>query len=72
MMYDLVIRGGRIVDGTGSETFEADGWDPMLTSVTWHDVTTGLLGNCGDTSRQVILRDDEHTGACAGQVLPNS
>ncbi len=25
------------------------GWDPMLTSVTWHGVTTALLGNCGVT-----------------------
>ena len=24
-------------------------WDPMLTSVTWHGVTTALLGNCGLT-----------------------
>ena len=23
------------------------GWDPDLTSVTWHGVTTALLGNCG-------------------------
>ena len=25
------------------------GWDPLLTSVTWHGVTTVLLGNCGVT-----------------------
>ncbi len=25
------------------------GWDPMMTSVTWHGVTTALLGNCGVT-----------------------
>ena len=25
------------------------GWDPALTSVTWHGVTTALLGNCGVT-----------------------
>lgn len=25
------------------------GWDPMLTSVTWHGITTALLGNCGVT-----------------------
>ena len=25
------------------------GWDPHMTSVTWHGVTTALLGNCGVT-----------------------
>lgn len=25
------------------------GWDPDLTSITWHGVTTALLGNCGVT-----------------------
>ncbi|MCZ6888939.1 MAG: amidohydrolase family protein, partial [Gammaproteobacteria bacterium] len=25
------------------------GWDPMMTSVTWHGVTTALMGNCGVT-----------------------
>jgi len=25
------------------------GWDPMMTSITWHGVTTALLGNCGVT-----------------------
>jgi N-acyl-D-amino-acid deacylase len=25
------------------------GWDPHVTSVTWHGVTTALLGNCGVT-----------------------
>ena len=25
------------------------GWDPLLTPVTWHGVTTALLGNCGVT-----------------------
>ena len=25
------------------------GWDPQVTSVTWHGVTTALLGNCGVT-----------------------
>jgi N-acyl-D-amino-acid deacylase len=25
------------------------GWDPMLTPVTWHGVTTALIGNCGVT-----------------------
>lgn len=93
MSYDIVIRGGNVVDGTGSEPFQADiaidgdtitaigkidgkgkeeinadglsvspgfidlhthldaqiGWDPQVTSVTWHGVTTALLGNCGVT-----------------------
>ena len=93
MSHDLVIRGGVIVDGTGTEPFEGDiaiegntiavigtveengveeihadgntvtpgfvdlhthldaqiGWDPHMTSVTWHGVTTALMGNCGVT-----------------------
>jgi N-acyl-D-aspartate/D-glutamate deacylase len=25
------------------------GWDPLLTPVSWHGVTTALIGNCGVT-----------------------
>ena len=25
------------------------GWDPMLTPVSWHGVTSALMGNCGVT-----------------------
>lgn len=93
MTHDIVVRGGLIVDGTGSEPVAADlaiddglittvgtvdgegkqeidasgltvtpgfidihthldaqiGWDPELTPVSWHGVTTALLGNCGVT-----------------------
>ncbi|MFQ5698611.1 MAG: amidohydrolase family protein [Myxococcota bacterium] len=93
MAHDLVIRGGRVVDGTGAEPVAADvaidgsritsigaldapgrreidarghvvtpgfvdihthldaqiGWDPLLTPLSWHGVTTALLGNCGVT-----------------------
>ena len=93
MTYDLVIRGGYIVDGTGSEPVQGDvaikddvivavgtfagegtqeidatgqmvtpgfidihthldaqmGWDPDMTPVCWHGVTTALMGNCGMT-----------------------
>ena len=93
MAHDIVVRGGLIVDGTGSAPYhgdvaidgdaisavgevsgsgsqeiEADGhavtpgfvdlhthfdaqaaWDPMLTPVSWHGVTTALFGNCGVT-----------------------
>ena len=92
-MHDLVIRGGLMVDGAGSEpsvgdiavkegliteigsdlgaakqTIDAEGlvvtpgfvdvhthldaqvaWDPDLTPISWHGVTTALLGNCGVT-----------------------
>ncbi|MEI7571570.1 MAG: amidohydrolase family protein [Phenylobacterium sp.] len=93
MAHDIVIRGGTVVDGTGSAAFTGDvaidggrivsvggkagpgrqevdadglvvtpgfvdihthldaqiGWDPLLTPVSWHGVTTALLGNCGVT-----------------------
>jgi N-acyl-D-amino-acid deacylase len=93
MSHDLVIRNGRVIDGTGAESFTADvaidgdtitsvgvvdapgekeidakghavtpgfvdihthldaqiGWDPQLTPLSWHGVTTALLGNCGVT-----------------------
>jgi N-acyl-D-aspartate/D-glutamate deacylase len=93
MAYDLVIRGGQIVDGTGKNAVNGDvgiengvittvgkvdgkgrreidaagltvtpgfvdihthldaqiGWDPDCTPVSWHGVTTALLGNCGVT-----------------------
>ncbi|HSC61762.1 MAG TPA: amidohydrolase family protein, partial [Rhizomicrobium sp.] len=93
MTHDIVIRGGSIVDGTGSEAFSGDvgikdgliaeigkvaskgkeeidakgltvspgfidlhthldaqvGWDPDLTPISWHGVTTALMGNCGVT-----------------------
>ena len=93
MAYDIVIRGGSIVDGTGAEPYVGDvavkdgriaaigrvegagareidaagclvtpgfvdlhthldaqiGWDPDLTPVSWHGVTTALMGNCGVT-----------------------
>lgn len=93
MTHDIVIRGGTIVDGVGSEPFRGDvgiagdriseigkiaapgkreidaeghvvspgfidlhthldaqiGWDPNLTPISWHGVTTALMGNCGVT-----------------------
>ncbi len=93
MSYDMVIRGGAVVDGTGAEPVTADvaikdgliaeigkvaargareidaeghvvspgfvdlhthldaqiGWDNRLTPVSWHGVTTALMGNCGLT-----------------------
>jgi N-acyl-D-amino-acid deacylase len=92
-MYDIIIRGGSIVDGTGAEPVLGDvgvkdgviaaigrvegdakkvidatgkmvtpgfidihthldaqiGWDPDMTPVSWHGVTTALIGNCGIT-----------------------
>ncbi|MYE10305.1 MAG: amidohydrolase family protein [Gammaproteobacteria bacterium] len=103
MTHDLVIRGGTIVDGTGTPPFEADvavdgdriaqigdvsragreeisarglvvspgfidlhthldaqiGWDPQVTSVSWHGVTTALLGNCGVTFAPCKASDRE-------------
>jgi N-acyl-D-aspartate/D-glutamate deacylase len=33
------------------------GWDPMLTPVSWHGVTTAMLGNCGVTFAPVRPTD---------------
>jgi N-acyl-D-aspartate/D-glutamate deacylase len=93
MPHDIVIRGGQLVDGTGSEPTPGDlaiddgvitgvgqvdgsgrqeidaggrmvtpgfvdihthldaqiGWDQDLTPVSWHGVTTVMMGNCGVT-----------------------
>ncbi len=35
------------------------GWDPMMTSITWHGVTTALLGNCGVTFAPCKAADRE-------------
>ena len=92
-MYDIIIRNGSLVDGTGAEPVRGDlairdgvivamgevegdatrtidaegmmvtpgfvdihthldaqiGWDPDMTPVSWHGVTTALIGNCGVT-----------------------
>ena len=93
MEYDLLIKNGTIVDGTGNDSFVGDvavhdgeikeigsiesnakeiidaegrtvtpgfvdihthldaqiGWDPEMTPICWHGVTTALIGNCGLT-----------------------
>ena len=93
MEYDLLIKNGTIVDGTGNNPFVGDiaiqdgeikeigsiesnakeiidaegmtvspgfvdihthldaqiGWDPEMTPICWHGVTTALIGNCGLT-----------------------
>ncbi len=94
MEHDLLIRGGKVVDGSGADSVQADvgvkdgrisrigdlsgdtaaetidatnkvvspgfvdlhthldaqiGWDPMMTSTSYHGVTTALIGNCGVT-----------------------
>ena len=35
------------------------GWDPMLTPLTWHGVTTAILGNCGVTFAPCKPQDRE-------------
>ena len=103
MAYDIVIRGGELVDGTGSAPVQGDlaidgdtiaavgkvegggkreidakglavtpgfvdlhthldaqiGWDPEMTPVSWHGVTTALLGNCGVTFAPCKPKDVE-------------
>ena len=102
MKYDLIIRGGSVVDGSGKPAVRADvavngdriaaiglfadataereidatgmvvspgfvdlhthldaqvGWDPYMTSSSWHGVTTVLMGNCGVTFAPVVEQD---------------
>jgi N-acyl-D-aspartate/D-glutamate deacylase len=91
MSYDLLIKNGTVVDGTGAPSYQADVavvdgkiaeigtitdgakktidasdlivspgfvdphthydaqicWDPMITSSSWHGVTSLVMGNCG-------------------------
>jgi N-acyl-D-amino-acid deacylase len=91
MSYDLLIKNGTVVDGTGAPSYQADVavvdgkiaeigtitdgakktidasdlivspgfvdphthydaqicWDPMITSSSWHGVTSIVMGNCG-------------------------
>ena len=94
MEHDLIISGGKVVDGSGAAPIHADvgvkdgrisrigdlsadtaaenidatnkvvspgfvdlhthldaqiGWDPMMTSTSYHGVTTAMIGNCGVT-----------------------
>jgi N-acyl-D-amino-acid deacylase len=108
MAYDLLIKGGTVVDGTGAAAYRADlaiaagritqignlnepaaktidasglivapgfvdphthfdaqiWWDPLVTSSSWHGVTTVVMGNCGVTlapcrpsDRTAVLQD---------------
>jgi N-acyl-D-aspartate/D-glutamate deacylase len=103
MAHDIVIRGGKLVDGTGREPEAGDlaiddgrisavgevdgkgreeidasgnmvtpgfvdihthldaqiGWDPDCTPVSWHGVTTVLMGNCGVTFAPCKPKDRE-------------
>ena len=105
MSHELVIRGGTVIDGTGSDGYPADvainadritaigdlstetaareldatglsvtpgfvdlhthldaqvGWDPFMTSSSWHGVTTVLMGNCGVSFAPVAAQDHEY------------
>ena len=39
------------------------GWDPDLTPVSWHGVTTALMGNCGVTFAPCKPADRAHLAA---------
>jgi N-acyl-D-aspartate/D-glutamate deacylase len=112
MAHDIVIRGGKIVDGTGALPFHGDigiadgriaeigtiaaqgkeeidadgavvspgfidlhthldaqiGWDPDLTPISWHGVTTALMGNCGVTFAPCKPKDREFLAAMMESV----
>src|ERR1700760_198401 len=112
MAHDIVIRGGKIVDGTGAAPYSGDvavkdgriaeigkvaetsareidadgaivtpgfidlhthldaqiGWDPDLTPVSWHGVTTALMGNCGVTFAPCKPQDREFLAAMMESV----
>jgi len=112
MAHDTVIRGGKIVDGTGALPFSGDigiadgriaeigtiaskgareidadgavvspgfidlhthldaqiGWDPDLTPISWHGVTTALMGNCGVTFAPCKPQDREFLAAMMESV----
>mgnify|MGYP003705859343 CR=1 FL=1 len=118
MQHDLIIRGGLIVDGSGSEPYFADlaidddtivaigkiegngvreidakghavtpgfidlhthldaqaGWDPNLTPIVWHGVTTALIGNCGVTFAPCKPQDQEYLAQMMESVedIPSS
>ncbi|MCY4143344.1 MAG: amidohydrolase family protein [Gammaproteobacteria bacterium] len=103
MAHEVIIRGGTVVDGTGSEPQTADvaidkglisvvgkvneaasqeidatgltvtpgfidlhthldaqiGWDQDLAPLSWHGVTTALMGNCGVTFAPCKPKDRE-------------
>ena len=118
MSHDLIIRGGLIVDGTGSQPYPGDiaidgdtivaignvegngareldakghavtpgfvdlhthldaqaGWDPDLTPIVWHGVTTALIGNCGVTFAPCKPEDREYLAGMMESVedIPSS
>src|SRR6478609_8665450 len=77
-MYDILIRGGDVVDGTGSVVapgfvdvhthYDAQVfWDGALTPSPLHGVTTALAGNCGFTIAP--LSDDPADGDYLTRML---
>ena len=55
------------------------GWDPQLTPVSWHGVTTALMGNCGVTfapvrpgGKEILAAMMESVEDIGGRILRNS
>jgi len=83
MTYDVVIRGGTVIDGSGLPRYRADvglhrGRIARIGRIR-ESATTVVMGNCGFTlapcpdgerhNGEVVVREGEHTGAFPDRLL---